>query len=471
MGDILKVKDADGNWRSIPAITGMSAYELAVKNGFTGTEGEWLESLKGEPGEKGDTGAQGQPGTNGTDGKDGKDGKDGASGPQGPAGEGIPAGGVAGQVLTKKTGTDFDTQWQDFPETGVISFNGRSGAVKPASGDYTASQVGALPTSGGTVSGTLTMGGTIEAMTSTANQTTANNNIALQGKTTHANSCVKLQRSAAEGTAGYAQLVFYNGTGEPTNPCRLTGIAAPTAGSDATNKTYVDGAVSTAVSGITPNVSAATGILPIANGGTGASSAQTALYNLINGRAALTSTGIATGDYIPVQDVSASTGKRITLENLKAALGVDSSGGGVVFGTYVGNQSRPTTTGTALQTPQTITLGFQPKFVWVGQLNEEVNLIPWYEDNEFIYPSSERYANYYVIACSAYATPSKPYQARQGGDSGRATVNPLTVTTTGFQVANSNYSTDDTSLSPKEYVQRRALFNYNNYTYFYLALK
>ena len=31
-----------------------SAYEVAVKNGFEGTEAEWLESLKGEKGDKGD---------------------------------------------------------------------------------------------------------------------------------------------------------------------------------------------------------------------------------------------------------------------------------------------------------------------------------------------------------------------------------------------------------------------------------
>ena len=32
---------------------GKSAYEIAVDNGFTGTEEEWLESLKGEQGEAG----------------------------------------------------------------------------------------------------------------------------------------------------------------------------------------------------------------------------------------------------------------------------------------------------------------------------------------------------------------------------------------------------------------------------------
>ena len=74
---------------------GKSAYEIALQNGFTGTEADWLTSLKGqkgdtgakgergekgeagetgEKGEKGDTGTPGKDGVNGTDGKDGADG-------------------------------------------------------------------------------------------------------------------------------------------------------------------------------------------------------------------------------------------------------------------------------------------------------------------------------------------------------------------------------------------------------------
>ena len=47
MASILKVKDANGNVINIPAIQGDSAYKIAVKNGFEGTEAEWLESLNG----------------------------------------------------------------------------------------------------------------------------------------------------------------------------------------------------------------------------------------------------------------------------------------------------------------------------------------------------------------------------------------------------------------------------------------
>lgn len=40
------------NW--LKEIHGYSAYEIAVINGFRGTEEEWLASLKGEKGDKGD---------------------------------------------------------------------------------------------------------------------------------------------------------------------------------------------------------------------------------------------------------------------------------------------------------------------------------------------------------------------------------------------------------------------------------
>ena len=39
--------------------TGLSAYEVAVAGGYTGTEAEWLASLKGAKGDQGDTGADG----------------------------------------------------------------------------------------------------------------------------------------------------------------------------------------------------------------------------------------------------------------------------------------------------------------------------------------------------------------------------------------------------------------------------
>lgn len=45
---------SEAEWvKSLQAKDGWSAYEIAVNNGYTDTESEWLKSLKGDPGEKG----------------------------------------------------------------------------------------------------------------------------------------------------------------------------------------------------------------------------------------------------------------------------------------------------------------------------------------------------------------------------------------------------------------------------------
>lgn len=72
---------------------GKSAYEVAVDEGYSGTEEEWLASLVGPQGEKG------------------TDGDKGDKGDKGDMGIGIPSGGTAGQVITKKSGTDYDLEW------------------------------------------------------------------------------------------------------------------------------------------------------------------------------------------------------------------------------------------------------------------------------------------------------------------------------------------------------------------------
>lgn len=59
----------------------------------------------------------------------------------------LPAGGTDGQILMK---TADGVAWEDAPEGGVTSFNSRTGAVTPQTGDYTADMVGALPTQTGT---------------------------------------------------------------------------------------------------------------------------------------------------------------------------------------------------------------------------------------------------------------------------------------------------------------------------------
>lgn len=63
-------------------LDGKSAFEIAVEHRFAGTETEWLKSLRGTDGKNGlpgKDGADGLPGRDGTDGKNGADGTDGKS--------------------------------------------------------------------------------------------------------------------------------------------------------------------------------------------------------------------------------------------------------------------------------------------------------------------------------------------------------------------------------------------------------
>ena len=68
----------------------LSAYAIAQKHGYTGTEAEWLASLKGDkgdPGEKGAPGADGAKGDKGDKGDPGEKGAPGADGAKGDKGD------------------------------------------------------------------------------------------------------------------------------------------------------------------------------------------------------------------------------------------------------------------------------------------------------------------------------------------------------------------------------------------------
>lgn len=97
----INIKNGD---QGLQGETGSSAYEIAVKYGFNGTEEEWLASLKGEPGIKGEKGIQGEQGIKGEKGDKGDAGEQGLQGIQGPAG-------INGQDgYTPIKGTDYYTE-------------------------------------------------------------------------------------------------------------------------------------------------------------------------------------------------------------------------------------------------------------------------------------------------------------------------------------------------------------------------
>lgn len=85
---------------------------LDTENGYlyfkkSDTSGDWTSGVPFT------AGPQGPVGPEGPEGAQGDQGPQGVQGVQGPAGVGVPSGGSAGQVLTKNTGTDYDTSWQN----------------------------------------------------------------------------------------------------------------------------------------------------------------------------------------------------------------------------------------------------------------------------------------------------------------------------------------------------------------------
>lgn len=123
-----KISEKGGN--------GKSAYEIAVDNGFVGTETDWLESLKGADGrdgidgkdgtmgpqgEQGPPGADGQPGRDGINGSDGRDGIDGQPGKDGA--DGI-NGKSAFEIAVDNGFVGTEAEWLE-------SLKGKDGAVGP----------------------------------------------------------------------------------------------------------------------------------------------------------------------------------------------------------------------------------------------------------------------------------------------------------------------------------------------------
>ena len=94
-------------------LTNNTTYTFTVTNGAKGETGP-----QGPAGPQGETGAIGPQGPQGETGEQGPAGPQGETGPQGPAGEGVPKGGTSSQILSKKTDTDYDTEWVDAPTGG-----------------------------------------------------------------------------------------------------------------------------------------------------------------------------------------------------------------------------------------------------------------------------------------------------------------------------------------------------------------
>ncbi len=125
-----------GTGTGTPGKDGRSAYEIALDNGFVGSESAWLESLKGkdgaqgEQGPKGERGEQGLPGEKGADGAQGKDGEKGADGKAATVKIGTVTEGDTPSVTNSGTETDA-----------VLNFVLPKGSSSPSSGSSSGTSV------------------------------------------------------------------------------------------------------------------------------------------------------------------------------------------------------------------------------------------------------------------------------------------------------------------------------------------
>ena len=90
------------NQPAVAGSDGLSAYQIAVNHGFTGSETEWLASLKGERGQQGERGSDGLNGNDGAAGAQGVPGKDGERGSDGLS---------AYQIAVNHGFTGSETEW------------------------------------------------------------------------------------------------------------------------------------------------------------------------------------------------------------------------------------------------------------------------------------------------------------------------------------------------------------------------
>ena len=87
----VSAESTPGDGGSTAGAPGPSAYQIAVANGYAGTEQEWLASLRGPKGDRGEPGAKGDPGADGQPGLKGDKGDQGLPGLKGDKGDpGLP---------------------------------------------------------------------------------------------------------------------------------------------------------------------------------------------------------------------------------------------------------------------------------------------------------------------------------------------------------------------------------------------
>lgn len=126
----LKGDKGDQGQKGDQGLIGKSAYELAVAMGYKGDLNSWLNSLKGEKGDKGDRGEKGEQGIQGIQGERGEQGLKGDKGEKGDKGDTGAIGKSAYQIAVDNGFSGTESEWlASLKGTGIDSIIGTKKAT------------------------------------------------------------------------------------------------------------------------------------------------------------------------------------------------------------------------------------------------------------------------------------------------------------------------------------------------------
>ena len=208
---------------------GASAYEIAVENGYTGTEAEWLSSLKGEKGDAGEQGIQGIQGEKGDTGEQGLQGIQGEKGEKGEKGDTGAAGKDGMNGTDGRDGANGFSPTATVTETdagAVISITDKNGTttatVKNGVGEKTA-EGGEIFNRGTAATGSNSHSEGLGTTASGSDSHAEGNTTKASGWTAHSEGCGTI-------AAGYYSHAEGNGTKVSGNSSHAEGAATIAAG-------------------------------------------------------------------------------------------------------------------------------------------------------------------------------------------------------------------------------------------------